>query len=73
MKHPNKEIQKAINYAISKGWTLIETGNSSHAWARLKCPESSRRGCIISIWSTPRVPETHAKQIRRVIDKCTHS
>ncbi len=37
-KHPNKEIQKVIDYAIAKGWELVETGNSAHAWGRLKCP-----------------------------------
>ena len=72
-KHPNKEIQKAINYAIGKKWSIAEAGGSSHAWGRLKCPESSRSGCIISVWSTPRVPENHARQIIREVDKCSHS
>lgn len=71
-KHPNKEIQKAIAYAVDKNWRLENTGKSAHAWGRLKCPEASRAGCIISIWSTPRVAEYHAKQIIRAVDKCPH-
>ena len=27
--------------------------------------------CIASIWSTPKNPGNHARQIRRVIDNCT--
>lgn len=50
----------------------METGKSSHACGRLLCPETSRFGCQISIWSTPRNPENHAKQIIRTIKKCEH-
>lgn len=71
-KHPIKEIQLAIMFALSKGWVLQETGGSSHAWGRLKCPERSRDGCIISVWSTPRVPENHARQIIRAVTNCAH-
>jgi hypothetical protein len=40
------------------------------------CPgnDSACRGgefCIASIWSTPRNPTKHARQIRRVVDGCT--
>ncbi|MEX0773492.1 MAG: hypothetical protein WD038_10010 [Balneolales bacterium] len=72
-KHSNKEIQKAIDYAAARNWRIEVAGTSSHAWGRLKCPEPSRKGCIISIWSTPRVPENHARQIIRAVDKCVHS
>ena len=72
-KHPNKEIQQAIEYAKSKEWRIEGAGSSSHAWGRLKCPEISRMGCIISIWITPRVPMHHARQIIKVVDKCPHS
>jgi len=71
-KHHNKDIRKSVEYAVSKGWRVEDAGNSSHAWARLKCPETSREGCMISIWSTPRVPENHARQIIRAVDKCPH-
>lgn len=68
-----KEIRKAVEYAVAKKWRVTDAGRSSHAWARLKCPESSREGCIISVWSTPRVPQRHARQIIRAVDKCPHS
>lgn len=71
-KHPNKHIEKAIQQAEEKGWRVLETGKSSHAWGRLLCPETSRFGCQISIWSTPRNPENHAKQIISAVEKCEH-
>lgn len=77
-KHPNKEIHAAIEYALKNQWQLVEAGSSSHAWARLKCPYNDsecRCGqfCLQSIWSTPKNPQNHAKQIRRIVDNCLYS
>lgn len=71
-KHKNKHIQSVIEYALSKGWRIVETGKSSHAFCRLYCSEESRYGCKISFWSTPANPENHASQIKRQVDKCNH-
>lgn len=72
-KHPDKDIKKAIKYAESKGWTVISS--DGHAWGKLKCPynDSECRGgmyCLVSVYSTPRNPTTHAKQIIKVVDGC---
>lgn len=72
-KHPNKEIEMAIQYAEKLQWRYRKTGDSAHAWGRLLCPLQEREGCSMSIWSTPRNPEVHAKQIRRRIDGCPHT
>jgi hypothetical protein len=48
-RHPKQEIQEAIEYAVSDGWPVIETGKSSHAFCRLYCPEKSRDGCRVSV------------------------
>jgi len=74
-KHPNKEIQAALSYAVDKGWSIKEAGAHAHAWGKIYCPYNDsecRCGeyCISSIWSTPRNPTNHAKQIRKVVDKC---
>ena len=69
-RHKDKDIQVAIEYAQAKGWTLVRGG--SHAWGFLYCPESSRDGCRVPIWSTPGSPSTHAKVIRRAVAKCEH-
>ncbi len=69
-RHPNKHLEEAIAHAESLGWR-VELSNG-HAWGRLLCPECSQEGCIISVWSTPRVPENHARHIRREVDQCPH-
>lgn len=68
--HPNKHIEGAVQYAESKGWIFRK--GSSHAWGVLKCPHGEREGCQVSVYSTPRVPENHAKHIRNAVDKCNH-
>lgn len=72
-KHPNKEIEAAIQYAESNGWQYKSTGGSAHAWGRFICPLHTREGCMMSIWSTPRNPYAHADQIKRQVDRCPHS
>lgn len=71
--HPNKEIERAIQYAEHKGWRYKKAGNSAHAWGRLLCPQAMRDGCSMSVWSTPRNPDIHAQQIRRWINSCPHN
>lgn len=73
-KHPKKEIEAAISHAEQKGWTISK--GSGHAWGKMYCPSNSeecRCGefCITSIWSTPKSAANHARQLKRVIDKCT--
>ena len=36
-------------------------------------PERTRAGCRLHVWSTPRNPFAHAKDLRRDIDKCQHT
>ena len=70
VKHPNKEIAKALKYAEDKGWS-VSVSPRGHCWGILRCPHG-RGGCQKSIWSTPHNPENHAKAIRRYVDRCPH-
>jgi hypothetical protein len=72
-RHPDQDIEAALRHAESHGWSIVVGG--SHAWGRMKCPCNdghcgSREHCITSIWSTPRVPIHHARQLRRIADRC---
>ena len=72
-RHSKQEVELALQHAESKGWR-IEVGGS-HAWGKMYCPANDsecRCGefCITSIWSTPRNPSNHARQLRRVVDRC---
>ena len=74
-RHPSKEIEGAVRYAESEGWTV--QNSSGHARGVMRCPwkdTECRCGvfCQRSIWSTPRVPEDMAALVRRSVDGCTH-
>lgn len=72
-RHPNKGVEKAIRQAESLGWRYRKAGGSAHAWGRLLCPLQEREGCSMSVWSTPRNPDVHAKQIHDRVGSCPHS
>ena len=69
-RHPKKEIHRALEYAASKGWIVLES-KKGHCWGIIRCP-FGHGGCQKSIWSTPRSPQDHAKDIVRFVDKCVH-
>jgi hypothetical protein len=70
--HPNRYIREAIAYALNNGWMLRKSGPRAHTWGLLYCPQADRTGCIRAVYSTPRSPEDHAKDIRRAVDRCPH-
>ncbi len=71
-KHPNKHIRAAIKYAESKGWVFVKAGSHAHIFGTLLCPNRAPEGHRVSIFSTPKNPENHAKWIRRHVDRCDH-
>ena len=66
MSHPDKDIRKAIEYAVSLGWTYSE-GGKSHLKGVLLCGGRIHR---IPVYGTPRNPTQVAKFIRKDVDKC---
>lgn len=69
-QHPDKDIEAAVAYAEAHGWEFVRTG--SHAWGVLRCPRRGRDGHQKSVYSTPRNPCAHAKDLRRAVDACGH-
>ncbi|MGD0519481.1 MAG: hypothetical protein ABSA26_18260 [Thermoguttaceae bacterium] len=70
--HKNKHIREAVDYALEQGWQLVIAGPRAHIWGMLYCPRHDRSGCQKAVFSTPRIPEAHAKDIRRVVNRCPH-
>ena len=70
-RHPNKDIERAIATAEGQDW-IYKTSNG-HPWGRLLCPFADRNGCIISVWSTPKNPPNHARQIVAALSRCPHN
>ncbi|RMH16780.1 MAG: hypothetical protein D6696_17400 [Acidobacteria bacterium] len=71
-KHKSKEIQAAIAYALDRGWRLERARGRGHAWGTLYCPLTDRGGCRFTVWGTPAIPEAHARDLRRTVDRCEH-
>jgi hypothetical protein len=69
-RHPNKHIEAAVRYAEKLGWRVEMS--EGHAWGKLYCAHRARGGCMIPVYSTPRVPENHARHLRREVDQCPH-
>lgn len=71
-KHPNKHIREAIRYAEKNRWTFVKASPRAHIYGVLYCPRRTRDGHRFNVHSTPRKPESHARDIRREVDKCDH-
>jgi len=64
-RHTDSHIEKALAYAESLGWCVEKSGGGhAHCWGRILCPHSTREGCIIFVYSTPRVPINHSRHIQ---------
>jgi hypothetical protein len=70
--HQRKEVNKAIEEAISLGFRIRAAGHSSHAALILLCPEASTEGHKLSVSSTPRDVDDEANKIRRFVKNCNH-
>lgn len=72
-KHPNKEVEEVLQYAEDNGWR-VET-NRGH-WGVMLCPTKDTpcgpcgEWCQTSISSTPQNAGSHARKLRKIIDRC---
>lgn len=66
-KHPKKEVNAALDHADSRGLNVEQT-IAGHKWGRIVCSCGAR----VSIWSTPRSPHNHGKQLRKWVDLHDH-
>ena len=60
--HPKKEAAEALWNARRAG-LAVEEIHRGHRWGEIRCA----CGLSFAIWSTPRNPGTHAKQIARFV------
>ena len=73
-RHPRQEVEAVLRHAEAKGWRVVPGG--SHAWGRMYCPFGNNvfcrcaEFCIASIWSTPKNPGNHARQLLRIVENC---
>ena len=67
-KHTSKEIEAVVQELEALGWDLIE--GRGHVWGILRCPANDKECrcgtfCNMSVWSTPKNPQQHAKKVRQ--------
>ncbi|MBM3996189.1 MAG: hypothetical protein FJ303_18860 [Planctomycetes bacterium] len=67
--HPNRHILAALKYAESFGWIIRKSRPRAHAWGVIYSPHRHSE-CWMSIYSTPKNPENHARHIRKTVDRC---
>jgi hypothetical protein len=61
-RHPHKEIEKALQGAEQAGFAVVEV-MKGHVWGRVVAPNRQE----LTVWSTPRSPETMAKRVREFV------
>jgi hypothetical protein len=66
-RHSKKEVNEVLDYADRQGFEVEQTA-AGHRWGRIKCT----CGAFISIWSTPKNPHNHGRQLRRWVDQHDH-
>jgi hypothetical protein len=76
-RHQNKGIEGAIQFAENHGWSFRESRGAAHPFGVLKCPHNDRNCrcgvyCQVSIWSTPKNPQAHARKIHRAVKRCIY-
>lgn len=68
-EHPNRHVREALKYAQELGWIVRKSGPRAHAWGVIYC-QFGHREWWMSVYSTPKKPEAHARDIRRTVDRC---
>ena len=74
-KHTSKEIEAVLRELEHLGWT-VTASKRGHAWGFLRCPKNDKdcrcgEFCQMSVWSTPRNPQQHAKQLKQKALSCS--
>jgi hypothetical protein len=71
-RHPKKDVERALKEAEAVGWSVQAKRKTGHAWGTMTCPATRWERCVFSVYSTPRSPGDHAKDIRRAVLRCPH-
>lgn len=74
-RHPDRDIEKALQYGEQHGWRIHVSSGHAHAWGGMYCPDECLR-CgrpkhrMLSVASTPRNALDHAADLRRSVRRC---
>ena len=80
--HSKKQIRDALDEACwevrkapdgtadEEAFEVADTSAHGHSWGYVRCTRCGQR---ISVWSTPKSADNHGKQIRRFIQRHSHT
>jgi hypothetical protein len=66
--HSKKQVRDALDGAHEAGFTVRET-SAGHRWGYVECGKCGQR---LSVWSTPKNADNHARQTRRFLQRHGH-
>jgi hypothetical protein len=66
--HSKQQVRDALDDAYAAKLSVCET-HAGHRWGYVECKEC---GQSVSVWSTPRDADNHAKQLRRFMQRHGH-
>lgn len=67
--HSKKQVRDALNDAYAAGLEVVDTSAHGHSWGYVQCTVDKQR---MSVWSTPKNGDNHAKQIRKFVSRHCH-
>ena len=67
--HSKKQVRAALDEADAAGFDVHDTSSHGHSWGYIQCTADKQR---MSVWSTPRDADVHAKQIRQFLTRHSH-
>jgi hypothetical protein len=66
--HSKKQVRDALDEAYATDFGICATP-AGHQWGYVECGKCGQK---FSVWSTPKSPDNHAKQIMRFLKKHCH-
>jgi len=69
--HSKKQVRKALDDIDPKDFKVTPTGAQGHSWGFIDCLKETCKGRFY-VWSTPEDEDSHARKIRRFIQRHGH-
>jgi hypothetical protein len=66
-RHPKKEVEQALSRAEQARLNVQQNTKRGHKWGDVGCQDKNH--ARKSVWSTPRNPGNHAKDINKYTDR----
>jgi hypothetical protein len=69
--HSKKQVRKALDEIDPEDFKVTPTEAHGHSWGYIDCLNKACKGRFY-VWSTPEDEDSHARKIRRFIQRHVH-